>query len=750
MENKDRAFLERLRTTFRVEAAEHMRNITGGLLELEKHPEPLRRAEIIENAFREAHSLKGAARSVNLKSIESVCVPLESVFSALKKGTLPMSSDLFDLLHRSVDFLLELAAASDMEGSATGRRDASRIALALVTAAEGGTPSAEPPTEPKPDRPAGAEKVSQKKTVRVPMERLDALLMQAEELSAIKLTLRRRNNELNSIYNDLRAWKRDAGLRKTNDKEPVSSPWNTERPRGMEALDNLENRMGQISRFMKQDQYWIGRTLDEHLDSIKKAVMLPASSLLELFPKMARDLARDQGKTVELNLVGADIECDKKILEELKDPLVHIVRNSIDHGLQSEAARIAAGKAPQGNITIAFSAVDSSHMEILVTDDGEGIDPYRVREAALKSGALPQSYEGDLDEPEAAALVFKSGLSTSPLITDISGRGLGLAIVREKIEKLGGTVFLKSRQREGTSIRILLPITLATFRGVLVRVGGRKFILPASGVEFVSKVAASEVSLATNQRVVRKDGKPYPLVRLADVLELPDEARPSPRGRPASDGAASKLNILFLGFSDSNLALQVDEVLDEMEVTQRKLGNLLRRVRNIASAAVLENGEVVPVLNVSDLLRSASGAAGASRPEASEKASTQSEEQPSRPSKILVADDSITARSLLKNILETAGYRVVIAVDGADAFARVMDEEFNLVVSDVDMPRMSGLELCKKIRAQKRLSGLPVVLVTAMESREDLERGIDAGADAYIVKSSFDQSNLLDVVRRLA
>jgi two-component system chemotaxis sensor kinase CheA len=730
MDTKDLEFLKRLKATFRGEAEEHVKTISAGLIELEKEARPEHRAALMEAVFREAHSLKGAARSVNLKDIESICQALEGAFSALKRGSIVASPSLFDLFHRSVDAIALIVSSADMEGSDADRRDARLVGKDLEEASSGLAPSKSAAEEPLRPRPASEEISTAASSVRISLERLDSLLFQAEEMVAIKLTMGQRAAEVRELDRVLREWKKESIRWKERESETRAPRWKEWHELNEVRLDALENQMAVVARALEQDQRAIKRMVDDHLDGMKRAVMLPLSFLVESFPKIVRDIVRDQGKEAELVVLGAEIESDKRILEELKDPLLHLLRNCVDHGVRSPQERIAQGKAPQGTITIAFAAKDSRHMEILVSDDGAGVDTARVREAAIKFGSLSREANEKLDDEAALALVFQSGISTSPILTDISGRGLGLAIVREKVEKLGGSVSVNSRLHAGTTFRIIVPLTLSTFRGLVVRADDREFILPTINVDRVTRMSRADIRSVENREMIQVDGRNLSFANLADVLGLP---RRAPRAPSAS------LFIVVLASGDTRVAFHVDEVLDELQLLLKGLGRQLPRVRNVAGAAILGNGKVVPVLNASDLIKSTLRTATIGR----------SEEPPSRIAHILVAEDSITARSLLKNILEGSGYRVTTAVDGADAYARARDGKFDLVVSDVDMPKMSGFELTAKIRDNRRLSEMPVVLVTALESREDRERGIDAGADAYIVKSSFDQSNLLDVLRRL-
>jgi len=478
----------------------------------------------------------------------------------------------------------------------------------------------------------------------------------------------------------------------------------------------------------------VERARSEHvyiMTPASRVSMLPFATLLESFPKLVRDLSRDCGKDAELTIVGGEIEIDRRILEEMKDPLVHLVRNCIDHGIETPKQREERGKPPGATIRIAILPKSADKVEIVVSDDGAGIDVQKVRGASVKLGLVSQEDAQKMDEQQSAGLIFKSGVSTSPMITEISGRGLGLAIVREKAEKVGGAVSVETQPGVGTTFRLILPLTLARFRGVLVRVGESLFVLPTRHVLSVLRVSRNEVKSAENRETIQINGRAASVVRLSDVLEMTQTSTDA--------DSKHKVLVLVLAWAGEQIGFVVDEILDEQEVLVKSLGKQLPRVRNIAGATVLGTGKVLPVLNVADLMHSAVKMAPVSAARETEEA----------PKSILVAEDSITSRTLLKNILEFAGYKVKTAIDGAEALAVLATETFDLVVSDVEMPRMSGFDLTVRIRADKRLSQLPVVLVTALDSRQDREHGLDVGASAYIVKSSFDQGNLLEVVRRL-
>jgi two-component system, chemotaxis family, sensor kinase CheA len=765
MAPKNDDFLKRLLATFRVEADEHLKAMAAGLMAIENAPAGEPQTGVIEQVFREAHSLKGAARAVNLAEIESVCQALESVFSALKGGGLDLAPSLFDLLHEALDALGGLLGAdgSPKPPLVALVRRLDEAARSRPTAPQAADAVHEPPLPAPvpPDRPAGTHALPMTQglapgTVRIPTAKLDAVMHQVEELLAPRLAAYERAQELRAAGALLAGWNRErirvrpvARALERMLARPVHGSRDTDRQRQEAAklleyleaenlhAEALEDRLTQLRRSTEHDQRALGTMMDSLLRDVKEMQLMPFASLLEVFPRYARDLARDQGKEVALIIHGGEIEVDRRILEQMKDPLTHMLRNCIDHGIEPPAVRAERRKPPQGTIALAVSQIDSGKVEITVEDDGGGIDTAKVKAAAGRLGLLSGEEAERLTEHEALALVFQSGISTSLIITDVSGRGLGLAIVREKVERLGGTVALDTRPGAGTTFRLRVPLSLATFRGVLVRVGERILVVPAASVERVLRVAVDGIRTVENRGTISVDGRPVALASLGDALELPPKA--------VTGAPAERVAVIVLAAAFARIAFRVDEVLGEQEVLVKGLGPQLARVRNVAGASVLGTGQVVPVLSASDLVKSAvrlasapSRVAAVALPAAQQKKGT-----------ILVVEDSITSRGLLKNILEAAGYEVATAVDGIDAYTALKTAAFDLVVSDVEMPRMSGFGLTAKVRADKKLEELPVVLVTALDSREHRERGIDVGANAYIVKSSFDQSNLLEVVRRL-
>ncbi|KIO48622.1 hybrid sensor histidine kinase/response regulator [Nitrosospira sp. NpAV] len=780
MMNKNDELLKKLLVTFQIEADTHLQAMSSGLLALRKIPGGQQLADIVERIFRDAHSLKGAARAVNLTQIEAVCQSLENVFSALKDKRLPVSLPLIDLLLQTTDALGGLLTGDNSGAGAKKPRMGTLIRQLDDTLREQLSESADPAQAPQTpptlpatmlpaDLPYEPDKGMQilastpslaSTTVRVSAMKLDAVMRQVEELLLPRLAANQRAKELSEAAAMLAAWKRQRlhiqpALRLvdrelTRDiRDSNASRRKHELPRLLKYLDAeqlhmkmLEDRLARLQWAAEQDQRILAGMTDSLRQDVKEMQLLPFSSLLDILPRLARELAREQGKSVDLVIQGGEIEIDRHILEEMKDPLIHLVRNCIDHGIEQPAARLAKGKPSHGTITLACSQKDGGTAEVLVADDGAGIDVAMIKTAAHKLGIVSAEEAKQLGELESMTLVFQSGVTTSPIITDLSGRGLGLAIVSEKVERLGGTIQVQSSPGGGTAFHLFLPLTQANFRGVLVHAGRQLFVIPSTSVERVVRIAHKEIKTVENRETILVDGQTVSLVWLSDVLELPRHVIPA---EPAAsiNGAPA----VVLGSGLARVAFLVEEILGEQEVLVKTLVRPLTRVRNVAGATVLGTGRVVPVLNAADLLKSAAKRPAGALPSVHQLSAEKHGN--AKKQSILVVEDSITARTLLKNILESAGYRVNTAVDGVDGYTTLKTGAFDLVVSDVEMPRMDGFGLTAKIRADKQFAGLPVVLVTALDSRDHRERGIDAGANAYIVKSSFDQSNLLEIIQRL-
>jgi len=771
-------FLKRLLATFQVEARDHVKTISSGLIDLEREPNGPRQQEIIESIFRGAHSLKGAARAVNMTVVEALCKSLEDVFASLRNQKIEATTDLIDLLHEAVDKLeLALSASPDetlrpeqfkFEELKVRLEDAAASKQSTLPRArrEDQGKTLESNEAPAPE-PVGSEAeillpdssrlphAAARDTIRVPRNKLNPILLQAEELMSAKLSSRQRVRELEEIDSTLASWMAVLGqnrqefqkLRYSLERSDESGAADRPQLAGLAELlewnelqvRQLKSKVAAAKRSAAFESHAIGLNVDQLLEDTKEIMMTSLSSFLESFPRMVRDLSRDCGKEAQLVVRGGEVEMDKRILEELKDPFIHLLRNCIEHGIETPEVRKKKNKPARGTITLAISQADN-RIEILLSDDGTGIDVEKVKARAVRMGNLSEQEAATVPDTEALPLVFVSGVSTNPIVTDISGRGLGLAIVRENVSKVGGSISLETVRDKGTSFRLVLPITAAAYRGIIVKVEDQLFVLPTTNVERALRIDRKTVKTVENQQTIEFDGQAVSLVRLGKALGLTQQSR------SGDDDAQSRLPALLLSRDEKRVAFLVDEIVSEQEILIKSLGGQLPELSNIAGATLLSSGRLVPVLNVHALMM-ATASADSYFTEPHPEAEGESRKTRTR---ILVVEDSITARTLLKNILETSGYDVNTAVDGIDALTQLHSREFDVVLSDVDMPRMNGFNLTAKIRGDRKLNELPVILLTSLESREDKERGIEVGANAYIIKSDFDQSNLLEIVRRFA
>ena len=705
---------------FAVETEEHVQAMNQHLLALEAGATGEARAVLLPELFREAHNLKGAARAVSLSEVEALAHELEDLFARMKAGRLEPNGELVERSFRQLDTIQELVRA------ATGG-DGGAEAAATGADADGGTPAPAAAPSPAP-RPAAGDD-----SVRVATAKLDVLMAEVGELLVVQLGAEQRLDDARALEADLASW--ESSLRKARRHGVDGGPDGDTAAFVEQATARLRaarKALGELCQRLQADVRSRAQVTADLGDDVRRMRMLPVATLFETFRRMVRDLARDRGKEVAVAVDDGGTEVDRSVLEQIKDPLVHLVRNCVDHGIEPPQARVAAGKPAAGTVSLrARQRGDTLIIE--VADDGAGIDPERVRATAVERGLLPAETAADLPDHDALDLVLRSGFSTSPVVTDLSGRGVGLDVVREKVEWLHGSIQVASHPGDGTTMTMSLPLSVSTMHCLLLQAGGQTFALPVPGVERIVRVAVDQVQRAEGRQAVQIDGQPVVLASLAEVLGL----RPPADG----DGQAAKRPVIVVAGQGRRVGLLVDRLERTQELVVKNLPEPLLRVRHLAGATILGSGRAAMILSSADLVASVEQAQGTVQ------AAEVAPEAP--PATILVAEDSITTRTLEKSILEGAGYRVRVAGDGAEAWRLLQGNGCDLLLTDVEMPQMDGFELTTKVRADQRLRNLPVVLVTSRDSDEDRERGVRAGADAYVVKGAFDQERLLDTLRRL-
>nr|WP_315862837.1 hybrid sensor histidine kinase/response regulator [Trichothermofontia sichuanensis] len=581
-------------------------------------------------------------------------------------------------------------------------------------------------------------------TIRVPTRNLDALMTQAGELTVTKIRIAHRLAEVDAIVNLWEEWSRDLFLNRFLLEEIRKGTSNLQKleefhNRTEAHLEQLGTLVNQIRRTLSEDTARLELISEDLEAEIRTLRLLPLSTLFNLFPRLVRDLARQEGKAIELVIEGGDTRADKRILEEMKDPLMHILRNAVDHGIESPAERERRGKPAMGTIHLRGYQTPT-HIVIEVSDDGRGLDLEQIKQTALKRRMVTEEELSSLSPSQIQNLIFEPGFSTRSLVTEVSGRGVGLDVVRTHVDRLKGNIQVLSTPGQGCTIRLQLSMTLATAHVLIVAVRGESYAIPVEAVETACLVHLESVFTIENRPTILHQDQPISVAPLAELLELPNHDD----GRHRNLASVEKLPCIILRVGEERLGILVDALLDEQDVVLKPQSQLLKRVRNISGATILGTGRVCMVLNPGDLIKSVRRLGrAASRP------MTTAQPTEQRRRSILLVEDSIATRTQEKRILEGAGYEVVAAVDGIDGFNKLQTRPFDAVVSDIQMPNLDGLGLTQRIRQHKEYSELPIILVTTLASEEDKRRGAEAGANAYITKSSFNQDVLLETLKRL-
>jgi len=759
---------------FKVELENHTRVLEKGLVEAEADRTP----ERIEPLMRAAHSIKGAARIVGLTQAVSLAHAMEDLLSAAQKGQLALTGGQVDLLLKGNDLYaavsrIETAAIPEWitEREAELERMAGEIRASLAgapappaapaTAPEAPPPSApaektpatpagsepapaasvvgaEPPKPAAPaaePRPAAPERV-ERGLVRVMTENLDRLmglagecLVQAQSVKAFYPALLRIKKGFPPLTSALEHLLE--ALDKEEDRETALKI--------QEALGEIE-RIYHLTTDHTVDFELSSRRLEKLAhrlyDEVVASRMQPFSDGMHGFARLVRDVARELGKKVRLEILGGATPVDRDILEKLEAPLSHLIRNALDHGLETPEEREQAGKPAEGRLTVEARHV-AGMLNIIVADDGRGIPLERLRAKVVERGLVHPEMAAGLSKGELLEFLFLPGFSTASKVTEISGRGVGLDVVFTMAQEVGGTVRVDSVEGKGTRFLLLLPLTLSVIRTLLVEIDSETYAMPLTRIDRILRVPYSELGVVEDRQFYNLDGEN---VGIVDARQLFRVARTAGRIDPCH----------LLIFSDrmSRFGLVVDRFLGQQDLVVRPLDPRLGKLANISAGAILEDGSPVLILDVDDLVRSIDHLLAHGRPRKVGLAA-QMREEARGPKRVLVVDDSLTVREVERKLLETEGYEVTVAVDGVDGWNNLQGGGFDLVVSDVDMPRMNGIDLVRKIKADPILREIPVMIVSYKDRKEDRLRGLDAGADYYLTKSSFHDETLLKAVHDL-
>jgi len=696
----------------------------------------------LNEILRLAHTLKGGARISGLPSIETLSHQLESVFARIKGGTVQLDPAVMGVVNLALNAIEDwMASLAANEAPAEPKR--ALEALERLLAADGGAvPAPVQQTEAAPEATTSHAPAAQFDTVRLSAGHLDGLLRSSGQLVTESLRQDQVSRALASLSSEIdeidREWESVREVSAAHLHRLSATPEFTRVLHYLEFVERqarLLSRQARQVRALQQRSSRAVRVLGEELqENVRKARMMPAESVFGVFRKMVRDVARDENKKIDFRVTGLEVQADRMVLQALKDPVMHMLRNAISHGIEAAGERQRSGKSEISCVRMQIVAV-GNRLTILVDDDGRGLDLSRVAEVAVRKGLLTHADASTRSSEELTALIFQPGFSTAKAITDLSGRGMGLSVVYEAVSRLQGDVRVAQKTEPGTCVIVSVPLSISTHRLLMVLSQSQTFAVPSSGIQRLIQIRLSDVETVEGKPLIVWEKQSIPLVSLAQLLGIGGGSDFAVEG--------NLLSLMILKSGTRRLAVAVDAFVAEREAIIKNLDNALSGISIFGGGIVLEDGSAALVLNTGELIESfkpvyAPPTAKAGETKLESKAST-----------VLVVDDSFTARTLEKSILEVHGYNVVVAIDGAEALSKLRSEEVDLVISDVQMPRMDGLALLQEMKKDERFARLPVILVTSMNSAEDQERGLSLGADAYLVKQRFDHQTLLETIRQL-
>jgi two-component system chemotaxis sensor kinase CheA len=675
---------------FRVEARELLDGLAQGILQLEKGPCV---PEVVARLLRLAHTLKGAARVVKQPGIAELAHAVEGILTTHREEGQPLSreqgSELLGLLDAITSRFSALEPASDVAVAGPAR------------------PQAEEPLE----------------TLRVEIREMDSLLRTVTEVGVQFGAVRKRLGaadrlrDLTSLLVDL--------LAARHAENGAGASTGTLRARSL--AEELRSSLDHFQRSLAVDLERVDRELAGIRDVAHRLRLIPARTVFPSLERSVRDAAQTLGKRVAFEASGGEVRLDANVLESLRDALMHVVRNAVAHGVETEAERVALGKSPTGQVRLDVEQ-RGGRVAFVCRDDGRGIDVEAVRRAAVARGLVPASEAKSLPADKVIALLGAGGLTTSNDVTELSGRGIGLDVVRATTSRLKGEMSIRSEPGRGASVEVRVPISIASLQGLVVEAAGALAAIPLDAVRQTLLVRDSEIAHSAESDSILHEGRVIPFLPLDRILRHPCLA-----SRNHGDWAA-----VVVQAGDRRVAVGVGRLLGASNIVVRALPGVVEADPVVSGVSLDAEGIPQLVLDPEGLVAAAERGRNAASGEA----------EPRR-APVLVIDDSLTTRMLEQSILESAGYEVELAVSAEDALMKAHDRRYSLFIVDVEMPGMDGFEFVAQTRSDSALLDIPAILVTSRNAMEDRRRGEQAGARAYIVKGEFDQGQLLQTIRTL-
>ena len=748
--NEDLANLS-LVELFRLEVERNRASLSDGLIALERGT---RSPQLLESLMRSAHSIKGAARIVNRTPAVEVAHAMEDCFVAVQKGRLALTSEQIDNLLEGVDLLHEIALVEEEDLSTWTEGNRRRVEayhnmLSGWLLADKVMASAPFHSIPEPEAAeaqhtipaAGApskievQNAGSARSLRVTADNLNRLLALAGESKVASTWLDEFAQDLMRLkHHGRKVGQSVTAMRQTLDSRSQvirTSQVAELEQRTLELNKIIQEQLEELDLFDRRFLNLSARLYDEVLDTR----MRPFADGIREFPRMVRDLARSLHKEVNLELAGETTQADREVLEKLEAPLTHLLRNAVDHGVELPAERRKSGKPPAGTVRLE-ARHNAGMLMVTVSDDGPGIDAETIRQTIVEKKLTTAEIAAKMTEAELLEFLFLPGFTLRSHVTEISGRGVGLDLVQSMVKDVGGRVRISSHVGRGTSFHLELPLTLSVIRTLLVDIAGEGYAFPLTRLTSVLKMSREKIRAVQGRQYVDLDGETIGLVPARQVFDLDSEV-----------SASEALSIVVLGDRTHRHGLVVDGFISERELVVLPLDQRLGKLRNISAAALLPDRTPVLIVDVDDILRSIENIVSAGQLSNMRGSATVSGKNNRK--RVLVVDDSLTVRELERKLLDHRGYSVDVAIDGMDGWNAVRTGNYDLVIADVDMPRMDGIELVSLIKKDARLSTTPVMIVSYKDREEDRQRGLQAGASYYLTKSSFHDETLLEAVADL-